>query len=461
MRKSALLPAMLLCLAATGCTVQSVAVDAPAAGVRFSVSAYPDLVLVPGLPVYYAPWVGRNYFFYDGMYWVFEGDNWYASYWYNGPWNYVRVDYVPVFILRVPVYYYRRPPVYFRAWHANEAPRWGERWGRDWEARHPDWRRRDLEVPPPAPRPDYQRRYRGRDYPAPGEQQELRRQHYGYQPRERVELSGAQRPPERWQEQQEQWQKRRQEQQQQDRLQQQQEREQQQQDRQQMERGPWSQGRPDERGQRQDDRQRGREERLQRPDAPGGARPWGDPGQDGGQPMGQWRRPDAAGDGAGPRPWPGERPSREWGASRPDMPERGAAERASPEDRGYPQDPRQRRFGRPDDAEPSGDAPARGDWRREAAESRGSGRDAGSVYRQAVPADSRGDAPRREAPAEMMPRRQDAAPRQQVAPRREEAAPQREGRESAAPSGGDGGDGPRPGRRSRSSRDARDEEGGR
>lgn len=456
MRKSALLPALLLCLATTGCTVHSVAVDGQAEGVHFSVSAYPDLVLVPGLPVYYAPWVGRNYFFYDGMYWVFEGDNWYASYWYNGPWNYVRVDYVPVFILRVPVYYYRRPPVYFRPWHANEAPRWGERWGRDWEARHPDWRRRDLEVPAPAPRPDYQRRYRGRDYPAPAEQQELRRQHYGYQPRERVELTGARRPPERWQEQQEQWQQRRQEQQQQDRQQQQQERLQQQQERQQMERGPWPQGRPDERGQRPDDGLRGRgEQRLQRPDVPAGARTWGETGQDGGQPMGQWRRPDAAGDASV------QRPSREWGASRPDQPERGSMERSAPEDRGYPQDPRQRRLYRADQAPDAAGVPDRGDWRREAPESRGPAREAAPAYRQATPAESRGEVLRREAPAEMTPRRQEAVPRQEVAPRREEAAPRREVRESAAPSGDDGGNAPRQGRRSRSSRDAQDEEGGR
>lgn len=32
--------------------------------------AYPDLVQVPGYPVYYAPRVNENLFFYDGQYWV-------------------------------------------------------------------------------------------------------------------------------------------------------------------------------------------------------------------------------------------------------------------------------------------------------------------------------------------------------------------------------------------------------
>ena len=42
---------------------------------------------VPGYPVYYAPDIGGNYFFYDGRYWVYQDDNWYSSSWYNGPWD--------------------------------------------------------------------------------------------------------------------------------------------------------------------------------------------------------------------------------------------------------------------------------------------------------------------------------------------------------------------------------------
>ena len=44
---------------------------------------------MPGYPVYYAPRINSNYFFYDGMYWVYQRDNWYASSWYNGPWGLV------------------------------------------------------------------------------------------------------------------------------------------------------------------------------------------------------------------------------------------------------------------------------------------------------------------------------------------------------------------------------------
>jgi hypothetical protein len=36
--------------------------------VGLNVPAYPQLVVVPGYPVYYAPRVDGNLFFYDGMY---------------------------------------------------------------------------------------------------------------------------------------------------------------------------------------------------------------------------------------------------------------------------------------------------------------------------------------------------------------------------------------------------------
>jgi hypothetical protein len=57
----------------------------PGVSVGISVPVYPHLQRIPGYPVYYAPGMRSNYFFYDGLYWVYEGDNWYASSWYNGP----------------------------------------------------------------------------------------------------------------------------------------------------------------------------------------------------------------------------------------------------------------------------------------------------------------------------------------------------------------------------------------
>jgi hypothetical protein len=132
--------------------------------------------------------VNSNFFFYDGLYWVFQGDNWYASSWYNGPWHLTAPEYVPVFVLRIPVRYYRQPPVYFRGWRSDAPPRWGEHWGRDWEQRRSGWDQWDRRsAPRPAPLPVYQRQYSGNRYPSAVEQQQtIRSEKYRYQPREAV-----------------------------------------------------------------------------------------------------------------------------------------------------------------------------------------------------------------------------------------------------------------------------------
>lgn len=154
----------------------------------FEMSTYPTLVRVPGYPVYYDPRVDSNYFFYDGLYWVYQDDDWYSSTWYNGPWDRISPAYVPLFLLRVPVRYYRRPPAYFRGWRADDAPRWGEHWGRDWERERSGWDRWDRRsVPRAAPLPTYQRNYTGSRYPRQLDQQRsIESRSYRYQPREPV-----------------------------------------------------------------------------------------------------------------------------------------------------------------------------------------------------------------------------------------------------------------------------------
>src|SRR6185437_991680 len=139
-------------------------------------------------PVYYDPGAGSNYFFYDGAYWVYQRDNWYASTWYNGPWQEVDPEYVPLFVLRIPVRYYRQPPSYFRGWSADAAPRWGDRWGQSWSSQHNGWDQWNRNsVPTAAPLPNYQRQYSGARYPRTVTQQtSIRTRDYRYQPREAV-----------------------------------------------------------------------------------------------------------------------------------------------------------------------------------------------------------------------------------------------------------------------------------
>jgi hypothetical protein len=164
--------------------------------IGINLGAYPDLVAVPGYPVYYAPRLDSNFFFYDGLYWVYAQDSWYASSWYDGPWDMVAPESVPLFVLRVPVRYYRQPPGYFGGWSPEAPPRWGEHWGRNWEQRRSGWDRWDrASAPAPAPLPTYQREYSGERYPRGDQQLALRAQNYHYQPREAAVREQFQHPP--------------------------------------------------------------------------------------------------------------------------------------------------------------------------------------------------------------------------------------------------------------------------
>ena len=163
----------------------SIGVSLPGVQIGINVPAYPDLQPVPGYPVYYAPGMPSNYFFYDGAYWVFTNDVWYSSTWYNGPWVAVAPAVVPLFLLRVPVRYYRVPPPYFRGWRAEAPPPWGRHWGPQWEQQRRGWDHWDRhDVPRPAPLPTYQRDFSGNRYPAREQQQAIRAERYHYQARE-------------------------------------------------------------------------------------------------------------------------------------------------------------------------------------------------------------------------------------------------------------------------------------
>jgi len=190
----------LACVAAASAVAQvsiGIGVSLPGVQIGINLPAYPNLVPVPGYPVYYAPQARANYFFYDGMYWVFQNDNWYASSWYNGPWWAVDIDAVPLFVLRVPVRYYRQPPPYFQGWQREQPPRWGEHWGNDWDTRHRGWDQWDRRAAPArAPLPTFQRQYPGTRYPGVEQQPQLQGRNYRYEPREPVvrqhyEVQGA------------------------------------------------------------------------------------------------------------------------------------------------------------------------------------------------------------------------------------------------------------------------------
>ena len=175
----------ILYLASPAAAQVSIGIGLPGLSIGINMPTYPELTPMPDYPVYYAPRGDVNLFFYDGMYWVYERDNWYASTWYNGPWSLVGPEYIPVFVLRIPVLYYRHPPVAWVGWGREAPPRWGERWGHDWEQRRSGWDRWDRgSAPAPAPLPVYQRQYSGDRYPRVEQQQALQTQNYRHQPRD-------------------------------------------------------------------------------------------------------------------------------------------------------------------------------------------------------------------------------------------------------------------------------------
>lgn len=154
--------------------------------ISINVPAYPTLVRVPNYPVYYAPRVRANYFFYDGLYWVFDRGDWYYSDWYNGPWYRIARYEVPVALLHVPVRYYRAAPPEFRVYRVDYAPSWDVYWGPSWVERRGDWRSRSFVSVPLAPLPTYQRQYTGTRYPTLTEQAVLQTRNYRYTPREQA-----------------------------------------------------------------------------------------------------------------------------------------------------------------------------------------------------------------------------------------------------------------------------------
>lgn len=197
MRNLLILLGMLAGLVSTSSAQLSVGIGIAVPGISIGVEVpdYPRMLRVPGHPAYYAADLNLNLFFHDGFWWLYQHGNWYRSTWYDGPWTLIAPDAVPVFVLQVPLRYYRLPPLHFGGGLPDAPPRWAEHWGGAWASRRDGWERRDLwPMPPLAPLPSYQRRFGGERYPADEPQREMHERHYRYSPRERDEGASA-RPP--------------------------------------------------------------------------------------------------------------------------------------------------------------------------------------------------------------------------------------------------------------------------
>ncbi len=76
----------------------------------YVVASPPQLVVVPGTPVYYAPTLSVNFFAFGGRYYTHHDGAWFMTTNYGGPWRFVAVERVPQPVLAMPVAYYKVPP---------------------------------------------------------------------------------------------------------------------------------------------------------------------------------------------------------------------------------------------------------------------------------------------------------------------------------------------------------------
>src|SRR5256885_5816989 len=66
------------------------------------VEAPPPLVVVPQTPVYYAPALPYNYFYYGGLYYTPHDDRWVYAASFNRPWAFVTLERLPRPVLALP-----------------------------------------------------------------------------------------------------------------------------------------------------------------------------------------------------------------------------------------------------------------------------------------------------------------------------------------------------------------------
>jgi hypothetical protein len=77
----------------------------------------PEMAVIPGSSVYFAPGVSVDLFFHNNYWWNRRGDHWYRANAYNGPWTSVGPRHVPAPVYRVPanyrtVYVHEKPMPY-------------------------------------------------------------------------------------------------------------------------------------------------------------------------------------------------------------------------------------------------------------------------------------------------------------------------------------------------------------
>jgi hypothetical protein len=94
----------------TAATAQDIKVNIGLGVPPIVLTAPPQLVVVPGTSVSYAPDVPANLFFYKGRYYTVANSVWSMAPAYHGPWAVIQIGQIPAPVVAVPVEYYKIPP---------------------------------------------------------------------------------------------------------------------------------------------------------------------------------------------------------------------------------------------------------------------------------------------------------------------------------------------------------------
>ena len=94
------------------------------------ISEPPAVVLIPGTPVYYAPDVGIDLFFYSGRWYRKHNGYWYRATYYNGPWAYMSAQRVPTVLVHLPPDYYNVLPGHQRIPYGQLKKHW-KKWDKE------------------------------------------------------------------------------------------------------------------------------------------------------------------------------------------------------------------------------------------------------------------------------------------------------------------------------------------
>ncbi|WAC07473.1 MAG: hypothetical protein OS130_14830 [Thermodesulfobacteriota bacterium] len=84
--------------------------------------APPAVVLIPNTPVYYAPDMGMDMFFYSGYWYRRHHNYWFRAAYYNGPWMYMSPRRVPAVVMNAP--YHKIPPGHMKIPYGQLKKHW-------------------------------------------------------------------------------------------------------------------------------------------------------------------------------------------------------------------------------------------------------------------------------------------------------------------------------------------------